>query len=388
MRTIDLVYFDAGGGHRAAARALQAAIGEQRRPWTVRLVHLTRILDPGRTFERLTGRDPEHLYNWRLQRGWTRGLATELTVLQGLIRAGRPWLTARLRRHWSAGTPPDLVVSLVPNFNRVLHDALAQTLPAVPFVTVMTDLADLPPRFWIESGIDQHVVCGTDRAVGQACAAGHPDERIHRTSGMVIDPAFYRERRIDRTAGLASLGLDPSRPTGLVMFGGHGANSMKTVARQLDRHPLILLCGHNAALAGSLRAMRRSAPHAVIGFTDDVPRYMALADWFVGKPGPGSLSEALHCGLPVVTFRTAATMPQERYNADWIRQHDLGRVVDRMSALPAAVETLLADLSGYRGRLRALDNRAVFEVPALLDRLMRARPERDRADRAVLESAA
>lgn len=388
MQTIDLVYLDAGGGHRAAARALHAAIRQQRRPWTVRQVLLTRILDPGRTFERLTGRNPEHLYNWRLQRGWTRGLAAELAVLQGLIRAGRPWLNARLRRHWSAGAPPDLVVSLVPNFNRVLRESLAEALPGVPFVTVMTDLADLPPHFWIEPGLDQHVVCGTERAVGQARAAGHPDERIHRTSGMIIDPAFYRPPRIDREAALLSLGLDPSRPTGVVMFGGHGANSMRSVARQLDRHPLILMCGHNAALADSLRAMRRSAPHAVVGFTDQVPRYMALGDWFVGKPGPGALSEALHCGLPVITFRNATTMPQERYNAEWIRQHDLGRVIDRMSALPAAVDALLCDLDGYRTRLAALDNRAVFEIPELLDRLLRDRPDHGRSDRAVLESAA
>lgn len=376
MQTIDLIYLDAGGGHRAAARALQAVIRRQQRPWNVRLVHLARVLDPGRSFERLTGRDPEHLYNWRLQRGWTRGLGAELSVLQGLIRAGRPWLAARLRRHWASAATPDLVVSLVPNFNRVLREALADVAPRAPFVTVMTDLADLPPRFWIEADLDQHVVCGTDRAVEQARAAGHPEDRIHRTSGMVIDPAFYGPRTIDRAAELRALGLDPSRPTGLVMFGGQGANVMAKIARQLDGHPLILLCGHNRALAESLRAMRRTAAHAVLGFTEEVPRYMALCDWFVGKPGPGSLSEALQAGLPVITFRNAATMPQERYNTEWIVQQGVGRVVDRVTALPAAVGALLADLGTHRRRLAGIDNRAVFEIPELLERLLRERSER------------
>lgn len=61
---------------------------------------------------------------------------------------------------------------------------------------------------------------------------------------------------------------------------------------------------------------RRSAPHAVLDFTSEVPRRMAAADYFIGKPGPGAVSEALHCGLPVVTFRNAWTMPQERYNTE------------------------------------------------------------------------
>jgi UDP-N-acetylglucosamine:LPS N-acetylglucosamine transferase len=67
---------------------------------------------------------------------------------------------------------------------------------------------------------------------------------------------------------------------------------------------LILLCGHNEALAARLR------PRAVLGFTPQVRRLMHLGDFFVGKPGPGSLSEAVHLGLPVVTFLDAWTMPQ------------------------------------------------------------------------------
>lgn len=83
MKTIDLVYFNAGGGHRAAALALQQAITQQGRPWQVRLVDLNRVLDPQSSFRRMLGFDPEQFYNLRLQRGWTLGLAQELKVLQG-----------------------------------------------------------------------------------------------------------------------------------------------------------------------------------------------------------------------------------------------------------------------------------------------------------------
>ena len=195
--TIDLVYFNAGGGHRAAALALQEVIAQQQRPWRVRLVNLTEVLDPDARFRKLTGMAPEDLYNKRLAHGWTLGLSEELKLLQGMIRLAHGGLVRKLSRHWLA-TEPDLVVSLIPNFNRALYESVASTLPGVPYVTVMTDMADLPPHFWIEPGQDQHVVCGTAYAAEQAQAVGYRPSRIWRSSGMILRPSFYRTEEVDR----------------------------------------------------------------------------------------------------------------------------------------------------------------------------------------------
>ncbi len=372
MTTIDLVYFNAGGGHRAAALALQEVMQDQQRPWTVRLVNLTEVIDPQGRFRRVTGLDPEDLYNKRLARGWTLGLAQELKLLQGMIRLAHASLVRTLQQHWLR-TEPDLVVSLIPNFNRALHHSLVCALPGVPFVTVLTDMADHPPHFWIEPGQRQHLVCGSQRALQQAREAGFGDAQLSLTSGMILRPAFYRDTRVDREAGLAALGLDPSRPIGLVLFGGQGSMQMHQIARLLGEQQLILMCGHNEVLAQRLRKLRRSAAHAVVGFTPEVGRHMALADYFIGKPGPGSLSEAVHMGLPVITFSNAWTMPQERFNTRWVVDHGVGRVVRSVAALPAAVGGVLADLPALRRRVRAIDNRAVFEIPEILaDLLMRA----------------
>ena len=52
----------------------------------------------------------------------------------------------------------------------------------------------------------------------------------------------------------------------------------------------------------------------------EIPRYMQLADYFIGKPGPGSISEAVFMRLPVIVNCNAWTLPQERYNTVWVRQ--------------------------------------------------------------------
>jgi UDP-N-acetylglucosamine:LPS N-acetylglucosamine transferase len=369
MKTIDLVYVNAGGGHRSAATALETAIREQGRDWRVRLVNLFEVLDPQDVFRRTTGVKPEDYYNVRLARGWTLGLAQELRILQVLIRLSHKSLVSQLRRHW-LNSRPDLVVSLIPNFNRAMYQALRLACPAVPYVTILTDLADFPPHFWIEPHQAQHVICGTARAVAQAHAGAHKTACVHQTSGMIISPDFYRDSKIDRHAEMRQQGLDPNRPTGMVMFGGHGSRVMRGIAKRLDDVQLILVCGHNAVLAEQLKQMRASAPRLVLGFTPKIVHYMQLSDFFIGKPGPGSISEAVQQGLPVIVVRNAWTMPQERYNTEWVEENGVGVVLDSFKAIRAGVAQVTRHAQFYRAGVRRVHNRAVFEIPDILEEIL------------------
>jgi UDP-N-acetylglucosamine:LPS N-acetylglucosamine transferase len=371
MTNVDLIYFNAGGGHRAAALALQSVIAEQRRPWTVNLVDLFEVLDPTRQFTRVTGVAPETYYNMRLAKGWTLGLAQELKILQGMIRLGHARLLESLQQYW-LGAEPDLVVSLIPNFNRSLCESLASALPGVPYVTVMTDLADYPPNFWIEPDPLQHVICGTPWALTQARAMGRPETHLHAVSGMIIRPDFYRPLEVSRRDELIAMGLDPDRPVGLVLFGGHGSMRMLSIAKQLHDVQLILMCGHNRTLQARLEraCLDHRAGRVIVGFTSDVRRYMRVSDFFIGKPGPGSMSEALHQGLPIVTVRNAWTMPQERYNTDWIVERGLGLVGASMRNIHPTVATMLERLDEFRSRVAGFENNAVFEVPRILERIL------------------
>ena len=387
-KTIDLIYFNAGGGHRASALALQAALRQQAPTWQVRLVNLFEVLDPQDKFRAITGSGPEDWYNKRLARGWTLGMTQELKLLQAAIRLGHPLLVRQLQQHWLR-TEPDLVVSLVPNFNRALYQSVASTLPGVPYVTLLTDLADLPPNFWIEADQPQHFICGTPRAAEQARQLGHDPARIHATSGMIIRPEFYAPITVDRSAERLRLGLDPARPTGLVLFGGHGSKAMLGIAQRLATTQLILICGHNKALAARLRQLPQVAPRLVVEFTADIPFHMRLADFFIGKPGPGSISEAVQQGLPVIVVDNAWTMPQERYNAEWVRENGLGVVHGSFRTIDRAVARLLDGFDTFQASVRRVDNRALFEAPEILDRILRqaSEPVRAPADAAALDSA-
>jgi UDP-N-acetylglucosamine:LPS N-acetylglucosamine transferase len=369
LKTIDLVYFNAGGGHRSAAIALETVIREQGRPWQVRLVNLMEVLDPEGLFHKTLGMYPEDLYNTRLARGWSLGLAQELKFLQAMIRLCHQGMTNRLRRYWRR-TRPDMVVSLIPNFNRTLYEALLGARPGAPYVTVMTDFADLPPHFWIEPGQSQHFICGTPKAVAQARAMGYGRSQVHATSGMIVRPDFYRDSCIDRREALARLHLDPDRPTGIVLFGGHGSKAMRGIARRLADTQLILICGHNAALAEQLAAVPSRAPRLIVGFTPKIRDFMHLSDFFIGKPGPGCISEAVQQGLPVLVVNNTWTMPQERYNAEWVEENRAGLVLDSFRHIRSAVDEVTLRLPEFRASVARIQNRAVFEIPEILEHIL------------------
>jgi 1,2-diacylglycerol 3-beta-galactosyltransferase len=372
-RKLDLVYFNAGGGHRSAAMALQSVIAGLNLNWDVRLVNLQEILDVLDIFRKLTGIRLEDIYNLLLAKGWTLGSRHLLPLMHGVIRMYHPAQVKLLAEFW-ARQRPDMVISVVPNFDRALFQSLEKALPGVPFVTILTDLADYPPHFWIEKQA-QYLICGTDRAVEQARALGHDSARVFRASGMILRPEFYEEQTRDRATERTRLGLDPNLPTGLVLFGGQGSNVMLAIAERLGNSSLnlqlVMICGRNQKLQKRLASLKTRNRIFIEGFTKEIPFYMHLCDFFVGKPGPGSLSEAAHMGLPVIVERNAWTLPQERYNAEWILEQGAGMVLKNFRGVETAVEELLAggQLQAMKTRLSAMHNRAVFEIPPMLEKI-------------------
>ncbi len=369
MKKIDFLFFDAGGGHRSAANALKEAIEQQHRPWQISLVNLQEQLDELDIFRKFTGVRLEDCYNLVLSKGWTLGSPQLTRGMQWLIRLLHPAQVRVLEKLWR-DRRPDLVVSLVPNLNRAVGDSMRNAIPHTPFVTILTDIADFPPHFWIERQ-RQYLICGSERAVEQAYELGHEDKYIFRTSGMILNPRYYEPLEIDRAAERRKLGLDPERPTGLIMFGGQGSNAMLEIARKLEIQ-LICICGKNENLAARLRALKRSSPIVVEGFTKQVRYYMALADFFIGKPGPGSISEALAMKLPVIVERNAWTLPQERYNAEWIVKNQVGIVLRNFRGIAKAVAELIQpeNYARFRAGAEAQHNRAVFEIPEILQRIL------------------
>jgi 1,2-diacylglycerol 3-beta-galactosyltransferase len=266
---------------------------------------------------------------------------------------------------------------VIPHFNREICEAWTSVYPERPFVTLITDLADFPPRFWIEPIADQYVICGTEKAVVQARAMGKDPSHIFATSGMILRPDFYTPEEVDPVALSKKMGLNPDLPTGILLFGGFGSSVMYDIAKRLEAGhapvQLIVICGRNEKLKEKFLTKKWNLPLHALGFTKEVHRLMRAADFLIGKPGPGSIAEAMVRRLPVILECNSWTLPQERYNTEWVKEKRVGIVLRNFREISRGVNQLLepAMLAEFRRNIAALDNRAIFEIPEIFSKLLR-----------------
>lgn len=383
---INIVTGKGGGGHYATYHALRAIAQAQQLPWHFQVTDMDDIM-ASMTEEKkvmnayqLLGSSVSDLYNLMLKNGWTWLWPLQMRLNKLLVKLNYDAGVKFFETYWRE-QQPDLVLSVVTMCNKVLSESLQRVKPGTPYVTLPIDFADCPPGFWIEPETDNYTVCATEKFLEQARTLGVKEERIIKTSGMVIHPRFYEPMKRDRATERQHLGLDPHKLTGLVMFGGNGSQVMVDIAKQLDQYAndlqLICICGRNEQLTNELKQLPNPQVRLIVGFTEDMPNYMNLADFFIGKPGPGSLSEALVMKLPIITTCNGSTLAHERYNAEWVRSHEMGLVLKSFRQIAQAVERFLQPdiLHRYQTNVAAFNNQGLFEVVDFLQHILNTQPQ-------------
>ena len=351
--TVDIVYFDAGGGHRATANAINQQLIEL--GWQVNTINLRDVLDKIDPINNWFGIKVEDFYNKYIGTGLTYGSGPMLRILQSAIKLFNKRIEDAIFDFWLKRGPSDLVVSVIPNFNKQLYNGIKRAYK-IPYVTVMCDLADCPPHFWMESQ-DQYMVCGSDKAWYQAKDVGYENIRI--LSGMIVNPKFYNNRKSSDIS-----------TTGIVSYGGMGSSNILDIARMINRSPLrnklnmIFICGKNEKVFKKLCNEKLDYYHELFGFTDQLPMLMDRSSFFIGKPGPGSINEALVKKLPVLVEDSKATMVQEQYNIEWILKYGFGEKFKLGDV--ETFDNFILNLNKYKYNVGRYNNKAVFEISEIL----------------------
>ena len=219
---------------------------------------------------------------------------------------------------------------------------------------------------------------GTEHAEAQAREAGLPARHISRVSGMVLHPRFHAPDPAARQRTRRELGIGAEDFAVLVLFGGKGSPELHPLCAALlgqsPRWHVVAICGDNPRLQAAVGELQREQRRPAALLRLHRPR--ARPHGRRATCSPPSRARArwrrrFHCRVPVVVPCNAHTIPQERYNATFLAENELGVVVRQWREIPAAVSSLAADpvrRARMRRRLEALPpNRAVFEVLEILD---------------------
>lgn len=194
----------------------------------------------------------------------------------------------------------------------------------IPEAVVVTDYA--AHNLWLQPGVKRYFVA-TPEVAAHLQAVGVGGDRV-RVSGIPISPRFgLLETQADARR---ALGLAPERDVLLLMASGLDQATFKNLLAwtQKLRWPLtvFVICGRSQDLVATaereLLGYSGLINFLVLGFVEDIPRYMAAADLLVGKPGGLTTSEALAAGLP---FAVVSPYPlQEEANANFLLESGVG----------------------------------------------------------------
>ncbi|MCA9835469.1 MAG: glycosyltransferase [Trueperaceae bacterium] len=324
-KRILLVSASIGGGHVAAARALETSFkGEGVQVTHIDLLDYTSL--PFRRFYRqayfdLVRTAPEFV-DWlgtRLDRHPSetqsrqrklRARATRLISyhLPRLIKRYSP--DAIVHTHFLA--PEILSTKLMPDLLRLGSEK------RIPQYVVITDF--FAHSLWIQPNVEKYFVATEEISV-HLQSLGIEDTRVC-ISGIPINPVFQKLEA--KTLARQMLGYHPDKDLLLFMASGLDYRTLEPLIKQLRqlKWPLmtVIVCGRSAELEARLGNLVAGANELVqfevMGYRDDIPRLMAAADLFVGKPGGLTTSEALAASLP---FAIVQPYPlQEEANTNYL----------------------------------------------------------------------
>ncbi len=338
MKRILFLMSDTGGGHRAAAEAIRAAILANHEA-EIKLVDVFRHYSP------FPLKYMPEFYPWLVNHSkssWGVGYRlldtsqSARSAARGLYLTMESRLKRMLREH-----PADVIVSVHSVITKPSMQALLSLETRPPYVVVVTDLVTTP-MFWYDRRSDRTLV-PTPTAFERGLKSGlHADQM--RITGLPVHPDFVRQLQ-GRAEARAHLGWDPDLPALLIVGGGDGMGPIYRNARALDElgvdFQLAVVAGRNESLKEQLDATEWKHRVHVYGFTREMPQMMAGADVLITKAGPGTICEACIAGLPMILYD--AIPGQEDGNVLFVTENGAGAFCPSPEEVSATAAQWLQD---------------------------------------------
>ena len=208
---------------------------------------------------------------------------------------------------------PDFIISVLACASDAVAYYKALSGSSIPLITCVTDITGHSE--WINNYTDAYAV-GSEEVRRAFIQKGVPETQIYIT-GIPVRQKFHTENH-QKT-------IKFSRPKILLMGGGLGL-----LPKHLDFYQklnalvpaeMTLITGKNEKMFQRLH--RRFENIEVLSYVQDIEKYFLRSDLVITKPGGITTFEAIYAETPILALNS--TMRQEKYNAEFIEMHEIGR---------------------------------------------------------------
>ncbi len=336
-----------GGGHMRAAQALEEVIKDKDSQNEVITIDGLEYVN--------------HYFNKAVVEGY-KFSATKLPKMYGILYrasnqdSGTYKLVQRTNSHFAkkfvpllADFRPDVIVSTHPFMSIMVSRLREKNITNIPLISIITDFA--PHAAYINPCVSEYIV-SSEQMVDALEELGVERSHVHPV-GIPIPPIFF-EHDEERDVHLKEMGFDPEKKTVLVMAGSFGVTDILKIYENLNDIDLdfqiIVITGRNQKLFNAFNTIINNTPEMRVGdiqvnfevhdeplrrdsklrltkatkliyFTDEVHKYMHIADLIITKPGGLTVTESLASCLPMVLFR--GIPGQETDNTEYLTANNL-----------------------------------------------------------------
>ena len=346
---IIFLFSDTGGGHRSAAEAIIEALElEFPRKFTCEMVDFFLNYSP----PPLNLAAPVYPTFSRMDTLWKFSFdqsddPDRMRVIYSMFWPYiRLFLYKLLREH-----PCDMFVSVHPLINIPLLRAMRRREICKPYLVVVTDLVSTHAAWFANEA--SKIIIPTQQAVRRAIRANVKPDQL-KIIGLPVADRFCKP--VGEKRGLREkLGWPQDKVVILLVGGGEGMGPLEEISREIDSSnldvALVAITGRNKKLKEKLESINWSIPVHIYGFVKDMPDLMRAADILLTKAGPGTISEALIAGLPIILYHRISG--QEEGNVSYVIDEGAGVWAPDIADI---IETLRAWLVNPSKRQEAVDN--------------------------------
>lgn len=349
MEKIKILFITApiGAGHTQAAKAVQQALQQIAPNCETRLANIFDFF-PACIGQTILG---IYLYILRLV-PTLYGSMYDWGNESSIALRGREWINSYLAKNMQgfiAGYKPDAIVCThATPAGLAAHLRRAGRL-SIPVLAVITDF--VVHRLWIYPEIDFYYVAHP--SLQTFLQENQIAKAKSVVTGIPVDSRFSLP--VNRQMVLANLNLSSDLPIVLIMGGGAGILPMEEIViaclRQRQPVQVIAITGHNSKLCKKLYLKYQDEQRVrVLGFVDNIPDLMAVANLIVSKPGGMTCAEAMCAGIPMLIYRPIPG--QEEANTGHLLAEQVAEQVNSVTELQDVLKQLLHDAEGKLTQLR------------------------------------